>query len=196
MATDILATHGMGNSLPLPCARHLEAEGAAGGGAKKRRKQKSRPACRRNVREVVRPGLVVPVADDTPPEDGGDGGEEEEEKREAVKEARRPGCRVEEPAGCCGGEDGGVRRVRIVMRRKDIAELVARMEQRDAAERDANAAVMAAELSRTGLGGDGDGDDGGRLSSKKDDGGRGGSVTMSPCRDAWRPRLSVIPENY
>ncbi|PVH62028.1 hypothetical protein PAHAL_3G187500 [Panicum hallii] len=166
----------MGNSLPLPCVRHHEAEGAAAAGAKKRRrKQKSRPACRRNVRAVVRPGHVVPVAD-TPPEDG-DGGKEEE--REVVKEAWRPGCRVE-PAGC-GGEDGGVRRVRIVMRRKDIAELVARLEQRDAAERDA--AAMAAELS-TGLGGDGN------------DGGRGGSVTMSPCRDAWRPRLAVIPENY
>jgi len=176
----------MGNSLPLPCVRHLEAEGAAAAAAaaKNWRKQKSRPARRRNVRAVVRPGHVVPVAD-APPEDG-DGGEE--------KEAWWPGCRVE-PAGC-GGEGGGVRRVRLVMRRKDIAELVARLEQRDAAERDANAAVMAAELSRTGLGGDGDGDDGGRLSSKKDDGGRGGSVTMSPCRDAWRPRLSVIPENY
>ncbi|KAG2617644.1 hypothetical protein PVAP13_3NG182696 [Panicum virgatum] len=163
----------MGNSLPLPCVRHLEAEGTAA--AKNWRKQKSRPACRRNVRAVVRPGHVVPVAD-SPPEDG-DGGEE----KEAVKEACRPGCRVE-PAGC----GGGVRRVRIVMRRKDIAELVARLEQRDAAERNANAAVMAAELSRTGLGGDGDGNDGGR----------GGIVTMSPCRDTWRPRLSVIPENY
>ncbi|RLN28618.1 hypothetical protein C2845_PM05G30270 [Panicum miliaceum] len=158
----------MGNSLPLPCVR--QAEGAVAGGASKsrRRKQKSRPASRRNVR-AARPRHVLPVMD-TPPEDGYGG----EEEGEAVKEAwRRPGCRVE-PAGCSGEDDGGVRRVRIVMRRKDIAELVARLEQRDAAERDA--AAMAAELS-TGLGGD-------------------GSVTMSPCRDAWRPRLSVIPENY
>ncbi|CAN6336864.1 unnamed protein product [Urochloa humidicola] len=147
----------MGNSLPLPCVRHHEAECA---GTKKRRtKEKSGPACPRNVVwGAGRPRHVVPV-EDTPPEDGGDGGEV------ALKEAwRRPGYRVE-PAG----EDGGVRRLKIVMRRKDIAELVARLERRDAADqRDA------------GLGGD------------ANDGG----VMMSPCRDAWRPRLSIIPENY
>ncbi|CAL4901884.1 unnamed protein product [Urochloa decumbens] len=154
----------MGNSLPLPCVRHRhdagDAEGAAAGGAKKR----SPPACRgRNVRAARH---VVPVVD-MPPEDGGDGGEE------AIKEAWRPGCRVE-----AAGEDGsGVRRVRIVMRRKDIAELVARLEQRDAAERNARMEEL-----NTCLGGN--------------DGGRGGGVTMSPCRDSWRPRLSIIPENY
>ncbi|CAN6327347.1 unnamed protein product [Urochloa humidicola] len=170
----------MGNSLPLPpCVRHLDAEEGTAGAKKMRRKQKSPPACRgRNVRAARH---VVPVAD-TLPEDGG----------EVLKEAWRPGCRVE-AAGGGGGEDGGgVRRVKIVMRRKDIAELVARLEQRDAAEI-RNAAVMeaaAAELiSTAGLGGGGDSD--------VDVGGRGGGVTMmSPCRDTWKPRLSIIPENY
>ncbi|TKW25975.1 hypothetical protein SEVIR_3G155800v4 [Setaria viridis] len=161
----------MGNSLPLPlpcaCVRHHEADEVENAAAKKRRrKQKSRPARRRNVRAAARSRHVVPVAD-TPASEEGDGGEE----------AWRPGCRVE-PAGC-GEDGGGVRRVKIVMRRKDIAELVARLEQRDAAER--SATVMEAELS-AGLGGDGSVN--------------GGSVAMSPCRDAWRPRLSIIPENY
>ncbi|CAL4894775.1 unnamed protein product [Urochloa decumbens] len=147
----------MGNSLPLPCVRHHH---DAGGAKKRRRKQRSPPACRgsRNARAARH---VVPVVD-MPPEDGGDDGE---------KEAWRPGCRVEP------GEDGGVRRVKIVVRRKDIAELVARLEQRDAAERNARMEEL-----NTCLGGN--------------DGGRGGGVTMmSPCRGAWRPQLSIIPEN-
>lgn len=175
----------MGNNLPLPlpcaCVRHHEAgEVESTAAAKKRRKRKSRPARRMNVRAAARPRhVVVPVADTPPPEDGVGG---EEEAGEGFKEAWRPGCYVESAAGC-GDEDGGggVRRVKIVMRRKDIAELVARLEQRDAAER--SAATMEAELSAS-LDGDGS------------DGGRGSSVTMSPCRDAWRPRLSIIPENY
>ncbi|CAL5096166.1 unnamed protein product [Urochloa decumbens] len=161
----------MGNSLPLPCVRQHDAdEQAQGTGAKKkRRKQNRRPGCRRSVRAAARPRHVVPVSD-TAPEDGGDGEEE------VVNEAwRRPGCRVE-PAG----EDGdGVRRVKIVVRRKDIAELVARLEQRDAVE-SRNSRM---EELNTCLGGN--------------DGGRCGGATMtSPCRDAWRPRLSIIPENY
>ncbi|CAN6332078.1 unnamed protein product [Urochloa humidicola] len=154
----------MGNSLPLPpCVRHHDADEAEGA-KKRRRKQRSPPACRsRNVRAARH---VVPVVD-TPPEDG-DGGDDE--GGEVFKEAWRPGCLVE-PAG-----DGGVRRVKIVMRRKDIAELVARLEQRDAAEiRNATVMEAAAELSAAGL---------------------GGVTMMSPCRDAWRPRLSIIPENY
>ncbi|CAL4909477.1 unnamed protein product [Urochloa decumbens] len=157
----------MGNRLPLPCVRHHDADEQAQGTAarKKREKQNRRPGCRRSVRAAARPRHVVPVSD-TAPEDGGDGGEE-------VKEAWRPGCCVE-PAGEDGG---GVRRVRIVVRRKDIVELVARLEQRDAAERNARMEEL-----NTCLGGN--------------DGGRCGGVTMSPCRDAWRPRLSIIPENY
>ncbi|CAN6336863.1 unnamed protein product [Urochloa humidicola] len=175
----------MGNSLPLPCLRHHDADKAEGAKKRKTKQQKSgpAPACPRNaVWGAARPRHVVPI-EDTPPEDGGDGGEV------AFKEAwRRAGCRVVEPAGGDGEGGGGVRRVKIVMRRKDIAELVARLEKRDAADQRNAATAMeaAAELSTTGAlvgGGGGHGSV------------NGGGVTMSPCRDAWRPRLSIIPEN-
>lgn len=97
------------------------------------------------------------------PEDGdGDSGWERE--REAW-----PECRVEAPAAAGHGEDGGVL-VRIVMKRKDIAQLVARL------ERQRGAGVEAEVGSSIEL--------------------DGGGVTMSPCRGAWSPRLSIIPENY
>ncbi|GJN15165.1 hypothetical protein PR202_gb02058 [Eleusine coracana subsp. coracana] len=62
------------------------------------------------------------------------------------------------------------------MKRKEVGELVARLEQRDAAERKARMEEINNEL-----------------------GGGGGGVAvtmMSPCRDAWQPQLASIPENY
>lgn len=151
----------------------LEGSATVAGGAKKRRRKlRQKPAdCSRNVR-AARPRHVVPVVDDDTPEYG-DGG------RNREQEAAWPEYRVE-PAG--HGEDGGVR-VRIVMKRKDIAQLVARLEQRGAEER--NAAGMEEEVGSSELAGCNNGNDGG-----------GVGVAMSPCRDAWRPRLSIIPENY
>lgn len=136
----------MGNSLPLPCVCQ-EAKVVATTGAKKERKK--RPAPKSSVRAAPR-RAVVPV--DTP----GDGNEEEEEMKRAW-----PGCRVE-PVG----EDGV--RVKVVMRRKDAAELMARLEERGAVERKARMGELNTEL---------------------------GGGMMSPCRDAWRPRLASIPEN-
>ncbi|XP_062180875.1 uncharacterized protein LOC133885217 [Phragmites australis] len=148
----------MGNSLPLPCVCHdanMVATTAAA--AKKRRRKK--PACWNVVRAPAR--HVVPVVD-MPAEDGEVAVVEEEGAKEVW-----PGCRVE-PVG--HGEDGRRVRVKIVMKRKDVAELVARLEQRGAAERKARMDELNTDLG-------------------------GGSVTMSPCRDAWRPRLASIPEN-
>ncbi|KAL6848636.1 hypothetical protein ACP4OV_021219 [Aristida adscensionis] len=154
----------MGNSLPLPCVCH----DAATAGDKKKRKRKKKPACRSSVaRASAR--HVVPVVDMAAEDGDGDGDGEEEE--EGVKEAWPAGWRVE-PAGS-GGEGGGAR-FRIVVRRKDAAELVARLEQRAAAERKARMEELNADL-----GGDGAG---------------AGGAMMSPCRDAWRPRLASIPE--
>ncbi|KAL6620663.1 hypothetical protein ACP70R_035802 [Stipagrostis hirtigluma subsp. patula] len=139
----------MGNSLPLPCVCH---EAATAGAAKKRRRKKA-PASR-NVLKAASPRHVVPVVVDMPPEDSDD-------------EEAWPRCRVE-PAGY--GDDGGVL-VKIVLKRKDAADLVARLDQRGAAERKARMEEISTDL--------------------------GGAVTvaMSPCRDAWRPRLASIPEN-
>nr|CAB3460772.1 unnamed protein product [Digitaria exilis] len=160
----------MGNSLPCPCVRHHEAdessEGTAAAGAKRWRRKPKRQASRRNAR-AARPGHVVPVMDMPAEDDGGEAW-------------RLPEC----PAGF--GRDGGeVRRVKIVMRRKDVAELVARLEkQRVHAGAGRNAGgAMADELNVVGH----------SNANVVNDGGR---VTMSPCRDAWRPRLSIIPENY
>ncbi|KAL6610622.1 hypothetical protein ACP70R_040591 [Stipagrostis hirtigluma subsp. patula] len=144
----------MGNSLPLPCVCH---EAATAGAAKKRRRKKA-PASR-NVLKAASPRHVVPVVVDMPAED--DDSDDEE---------AWPGYRVE-PAGY--GDDGGVL-VKIVLKRKDAADLVARLDQRGAAERKARM-----EEINTDLGG----------------GGGGVTVAMSPCRDAWRPRLASIPEN-
>ncbi|KAF8716257.1 hypothetical protein HU200_026541 [Digitaria exilis] len=148
----------MGNSLPCPCVRHHEAnessQGTAGGGAKRWRRKPKRQASRRNVR-AARPGHVVPVLDMAAEDDG--------------EEAWRL---PERPAGYFGRDGGEVRRVKIVMRRKDVAELVARLEQRVHARAGRNAA-MAEE------------------GNVVNDGGR---VTMSPCRDSWRPRLSIVPD--
>lgn len=156
----------MGNSLLLPCVCHcchgVVNEVGAGAKIRKRIRKQRRPADSSSGRSVVRaarPRHVVPVVD--APEDGDDGGWEWE--REAW-----PECRVEAPAAAGHGEDGGVRRVRIVMKRKDIAQLVARLEQRGAGVEDVGSSI---ELD-------------------------GGGVTMSPCRGAWSPRLSIIPENY
>jgi hypothetical protein len=168
----------MGNSLPLPCVcrccchdevNELE-EGTAGvpGGAKKRRrKQQQRPDRSRNVWAARPRHVVVPVVD--APEDG-DGGREQE---------AWPECRVE----LAGHSEDGAVRVRIVMKRKDIAQLVARLEQRGAEER--NAAAGMEEVISTELAG---------CSSGNADGG-GGVTMISPRRDAWSPRLSIIPEN-
>ncbi|KAJ1264006.1 hypothetical protein BS78_09G230000 [Paspalum vaginatum] len=160
----------MGNSLPLPCACHHEAngehEGATAGARKRRRKKLA--ACRNaTTGRAARARHVVPVLD-MPEEGGGNGGKKEE----------WPGCRVE-PISCGAGDDGRVR-VKIVMKRKDIAELVARLEQRGATdmERGGGDARTAVEV-HTDLGG-----------------GRGSSGTMSPRREAWKPQLSIIPENY
>ncbi|AQK92011.1 hypothetical protein Zm00014a_026927 [Zea mays] len=141
----------MGNSLQLPCPcvchRCHDDTTAVAGSAKRRRKRKQPQQQRpddsgRNVRAAARPGHVVPVVEAA--EDGG-------RDRETW-----PECSVEP------GQGGGVR-VRIVVRRQDIAQLVARFEQRVAEEE--------------------------RIAA-------GSGATMSPCRDAWRPRLSIIPENY
>ncbi|KAG0519140.1 hypothetical protein BDA96_09G238400 [Sorghum bicolor] len=165
----------MGNSLPLPCVcrrcchdevNEVDAGTAAvAGGAKKRRRkqQQRRPDRSRNVWAARPRHVVVPVVD--APEDGDDVRREQE---------AWPECHVE-PAG--HGEDGAVR-VRIVMKRRDIAQLVARLEQRGAEER--NAAAGIEEVISTDLAGCSGG---------------GGVTIMSPSRDAWRPRLSVIPEN-
>ncbi|XP_062232098.1 uncharacterized protein LOC133929381 [Phragmites australis] len=142
----------MGNSLPLPCVCHDASEAGTIAGAKKRRRRRKKLACRD----------VVPV--DTL-EDGD--GEVVAVEEDRVKEAR-PGCRVE-PAGY--GEDGGVR-VKIVMKRKDVAELVLRLERRRTAERKDRMEELNTYL-----------------------GGGGSVVVMSPCRDAWRPQLASIPEN-
>uniref|UniRef100_A0ACD5TE22 Uncharacterized protein n=1 Tax=Avena sativa TaxID=4498 RepID=A0ACD5TE22_AVESA len=64
------------------------------------------------------------------------------------------------------GEEYGVRQ-KVVMTRKDAAEFMAGLEERAAAERK----DMVWKL-----------------------GGAGNGV-MSPCPDAWRPRLATIPEN-
>lgn len=157
----------MGNSLLLPCVCHccdgVVNEVGAGAKIRKRIRKQRRPADSSSTRSVVRaarPRHVVPVVD--APEDGADGGWEWE--REAW-----PECRVEAPAAAGHGEDGGVR-VRIVMKRKDIAQLVARL------ERQRGAGVEAEVGSNIEL--------------------DGGGGTMSPCRGAWSPRLSIIPENY
>ena len=168
----------MGNSLPLPCVCRCcchdevneleEGTAAVAGGAKKRRrKQQQRPDRSRNVWAARPRHVVVPVVDDAP--EDGDGGRDQE---------AWPECRVE-LAG--HGEDGAVR-VRIVMKRKDIAQLVARLEQNGAEDR--NAAGMEEVISTELTGCNGVNADGG-----------GGVTMMSPCRDAWRPRLSIIPEN-
>jgi hypothetical protein len=165
----------MGNSLRLPCVCHCcchdevnEVEGTAVAGAKKRRrKQQQRPDRSRNVWAARPRHVVVPVVD--APEDG-DGGREQE---------AWPECRVE----LAGHSEDGAVRVRIVMKRKDIAQLVARLEQRGAEER--NAAAGMEEVISTELAG---------CSSGNADGG-GGVTMISPRRDAWSPRLSIIPEN-
>ncbi|TVT97432.1 hypothetical protein EJB05_53995, partial [Eragrostis curvula] len=145
----------MGNSLPLPCVCYDAGDETAATitEAKRRRRKRKSTACR-NVRAARH---VVPV---NMPDEDGDGEEE--------MKAAWPGCRVEPVVG----DDGGVR-VKIVMKRKEVEELVARLEQREAAERKARMEELNA-----GLGGGGS-----------------AAVTMSPCRDAWRPRLGSIPEN-
>uniref|UniRef100_A0A0D9WJI7 Uncharacterized protein n=1 Tax=Leersia perrieri TaxID=77586 RepID=A0A0D9WJI7_9ORYZ len=82
---------------------------------------------------------------------------EEEEMKSAW-----PGCHVE-----ASGGDGV--RVKVVMKRKDAAELMARLEERCALERKARMVQL-----NSGLGGGG---------------------VMSPCRDAWAPRLASIAES-
>ncbi|KAF0926246.1 hypothetical protein E2562_022074 [Oryza meyeriana var. granulata] len=144
----------MGNSLRLPC-QCQEATAVATSGIKKRRK-KPTAGGRSKAKAASSRHVVVPVLDTTP--------EEEEEMKMAW-----PGCRVEPSV------DG--MRVKVVMKRKDAAELMARLEERCALERKARMVEL-----NTGLGG-GHGN------------GSAGGVMMSPCRDAWAPRLASIPEN-
>jgi hypothetical protein len=146
----------MGNTLPLPSLRYgANAEVAATAGAGRSRKRKT---ARRNGRAAAA-HHVVPA--DVPEESAGDG---EEDRITATW----PGCRVEP----VGGDDGGAVRVKIVMKKTEAEELVARLLQRDAAGRKARTEELNTEL----------------------DGG-GGAVTMSPCRESWRPQLPSIPEN-
>ncbi|KAL5202954.1 hypothetical protein ABZP36_013906 [Zizania latifolia] len=141
----------MGNSLPLPCACKDDTA-VATSGVKKRRRKTPAAARRSKVKAVAR--HVVPV--DMP--------EEGEEMKRAW-----PGCRVEPAVG------GDGMRVKVVMKRKDAAELMARLEERCALERKARMVDL-----NSGLGG-----------------GNGGGcgAMMSPCRDAWAPRLASIPEH-
>uniref|UniRef100_A0A0E0L5I1 Uncharacterized protein n=1 Tax=Oryza punctata TaxID=4537 RepID=A0A0E0L5I1_ORYPU len=152
----------MGNSLPLPCPCQ-EATAVATSGVKKRKKKSPATAAVRSSKAKAAASAaasrhVVPVLD-TP--------EEEEEMKMAW-----PGCQVE-PA--VDGGDG--MRVKVVMKRKDAAELMARLEERCALERKAKMVELNAGL----RGGHGHGG--------------GGGARMSPCRDAWAPRLVAIPEN-
>ncbi|GJM89696.1 hypothetical protein PR202_ga05908 [Eleusine coracana subsp. coracana] len=147
----------MGNCLPCVCYDSNDEAITTTAGAAKSSAKKTKTACRAAARHVV------PV--DTP-EEGDDGGE-----TEGIKQMAWSGCHVEPVVG----DDGGVR-VKIVMKRKEVEELVARLEQRDAAERKARMEELSNEL-----------------------GGGGGVVAvtmMSPCRDAWQPQLASIPENY
>ncbi|KAL5230338.1 hypothetical protein ABZP36_029114 [Zizania latifolia] len=145
----------MGNNLPRPCACE-EATAVATSGVKKRRKKT--PAARRSKVAKAAARHVVPV--DMP--------EVDEEEAQEMKRAW-PGCRVEPAVGADG------MRVKVVLKRKDAAELMARLEERCALERKARMVEL-----NSGLGGGNGG---------------GGSVTTSPCRDAWAPRLASIPEN-
>ncbi|KAG8086365.1 hypothetical protein GUJ93_ZPchr0010g9836 [Zizania palustris] len=137
----------MGNSLPLPCACE-EATAVATSGVKKRRNKT--PAARRSKVYKAAARHLVPVA--MP--------EEDEEMKWAW-----PGCRVEPAAGADG------MRVKVVLKRKDAAELMARLEERCALERKARMVEL-----NSGLGG-------------------GNRAIMSPSRDALTPRLASIPEN-
>uniref|UniRef100_A0A0E0A2K4 Uncharacterized protein n=1 Tax=Oryza glumipatula TaxID=40148 RepID=A0A0E0A2K4_9ORYZ len=152
----------MGNSLQLPCPCQ-EATAVATSGVKKRRKKSPATAAVRSSKAAAAASSrhVVPVMD-TP-------GEEEEEMKMAW-----PGCHVE-PA--VDGGDG--MRVKVVMKRKDAAELMARLEERCAIERKAKMVELNAGLR------------GGHRHGH----GVGGGARMSPCRDAWAPRLVAIPEN-
>jgi hypothetical protein len=125
-------------------------------GVKKRRKKSPATAAVRSSKAAAAASSrhVVPVID-TPGE--------EEEMRMAW-----PGCHVE-PA--VDGGDG--MRVKVVMKRKDAAELMARLEERCAVERKAKMVELNAGL----RGGHGHGHGGGG------------------ARDAWAPRLVAIPEN-
>uniref|UniRef100_A0A0E0DUL9 Uncharacterized protein n=1 Tax=Oryza meridionalis TaxID=40149 RepID=A0A0E0DUL9_9ORYZ len=155
----------MGNSLQLPCPCQ-EATAVATFGVKKRRKKSPATAAvirssKAKAASAAASRHVVPVTD-TPGE--------EEEMRMAW-----PGCHVE-PA--VDGGDG--MRVKVVMKRKDAAELMARLEERCAIERKAKMVELNAGL---------------RGGHRHGHGGGGGGARMSPCRDAWAPRLVAIPEN-
>jgi hypothetical protein len=129
------------------------AEVAATARAAGRRKRKT---ARRNSRAAAH--HVVPA--DVLEESAGNGEED-------GITATWPGCRVEP----VGGDDGGAVRVKIVMKKTEAEELVARLQQRDAAGRKARMEELNTEL----------------------DGG-GGAVMMSPCRESWRPQLPSISE--
>uniref|UniRef100_J3M9K7 Uncharacterized protein n=1 Tax=Oryza brachyantha TaxID=4533 RepID=J3M9K7_ORYBR len=152
----------MGNSLQLPCppCQEATAVAAAAGVVEKRRRKKQAPAgggrsdkakakASRSDKAKAKASryVVVPVLD-TP----------EREMKSAW-----PGCRVET------GGDG--MRVTVVMKRKDAAELMARLEVRCALERKARMVELNAGLT----------------------GGSNGGV-MRPCRDGWAPRLASISE--
>ncbi|XP_040380233.1 uncharacterized protein LOC107304204 [Oryza brachyantha] len=142
----------MGNSLQLPCppCQEATAVAAAAGVVEKRRRKKQAPAGGgRSDKAKAKASryVVVPVLD-TP----------EREMKSAW-----PGCRVET------GGDG--MRVTVVMKRKDAAELMARLEVRCALERKARMVELNAGLT----------------------GGSNGGV-MRPCRDGWAPRLASISE--
>ncbi|EEE64639.1 hypothetical protein OsJ_19493 [Oryza sativa Japonica Group] len=145
----------MGNSLQLPCPCQ-EATAVATSGVKKRRKKSPATAAVRSSKAAAAASSrhVVPVID-TPGE--------EEEMRMAW-----PGCHVE-PA--VDGGDG--MRVKVVMKRKDAAELMARLEERSPFKKKAKMV----ELNPGLRGGHGHGHGGGG------------------ARDAWAPRLVAIPEN-
>lgn len=145
----------MGNCLPVPRVYYDASEEAAvTAGAKRGRKRKTSGRNGRAARHVVPVDM---------PEDSGDGDEE------GIKAALPAGCHVEHIRG---DDDGGVR-VKIVMKRKEVEELVARLEQRDAAERKTRMEELNTELGGGGV----------------------ATTMMSPCRDSWRPRLASIPEN-
>lgn len=74
-----------------------------------------------------------------------------------------------------GGEAATVVTVKIVLKRKDAEELVARLNAQSARERKARMTEIKCEL-RAGDGG-------------------GASPAPAACRDAWRPRLAPIQEN-
>ncbi|KAF8676297.1 hypothetical protein HU200_047174 [Digitaria exilis] len=110
--------------------------------------------------------------------------EKKEDEEETAREGRRPrvswaGADDDDDAG--GGKASTaatVATVKIVLKRKDAEALVARLNAQAARERKARMAELKGEL-RTG-----------------ECCGGGGGESPASCREAWRPQLAPIKENY